>query len=71
MSVVYPADCARLPEELRQLRRAMLADMALLVGGRAAGSYAPCLRELGVVLIHDVPGLCAQLDRLRQLTPKA
>jgi methylmalonyl-CoA mutase cobalamin-binding domain/chain len=70
LSVVYPADCARLPEELRQLRSALPADTALLVGGRAAGSYAPCLSELGVVLVHDVPGLCAELDRLRQPKPK-
>lgn len=66
LSVVYPADCSRLPEELRQLRRILPPDVALLVGGRAAGAYDPCLRELGAVLIHDVPGFCAQLERLRQ-----
>jgi len=68
LSVVYPADCDRLPEELRQLRRSLPADTALLVGGRAAGGYASCLRDLGVQLIHDVPGLCAELERLRQRT---
>lgn len=66
LSVVYPADCGRLPEELRHLRRALPPDVAMLVGGRAAGGYAPCLRELGVVLVHNVPGLCVELDRLRQ-----
>ncbi len=66
LSVVYPADCDRLPEELRQLRRTLPPDVAMLVGGRAAGGYSFCLRELGFVLIHDVPSLCAESDRLRQ-----
>lgn len=65
LSVVYPADCGRLPEELRQLRRTLPTEVAVLVGGRAAGGYAACLRELGAVLIHDVPGLCRELDQLR------
>lgn len=69
LSVVYPADCGRLPDELRQLRRALPADVAMLIGGRAAAGYTPCLRELGVAFIHDVPGLCAELDRLRHRTP--
>lgn len=69
LSVVYPADCGRLPDELRQLRRALPADVAMLIGGRAAAGYTPCLRELGVAFIQDVPGLCAELDRLRRRTP--
>lgn len=70
LSLVYPTDCSRMPEELRQLRHHLPPDVAMLVGGRAAAGYAPCLRELGVVLIHDVPGLCAELDQLRQRTIK-
>jgi hypothetical protein len=38
----------------------------MLIGGRAAASYQPCLKELGVVLINGVSGLCTELDQLRQ-----
>jgi len=65
LSVVYPADCVRLPEELRQLRRVLPPEVTILVGGRSASGYADCLREINAVLIHDVAGLCMELDRLR------
>lgn len=64
LSIVYPEDCVRLPEELRQLRRSLPPDAVILVGGRAAGGYASCLRELGVVPIQNLPNLCAELERL-------
>jgi hypothetical protein len=40
--------------------------VAMLIGGRAAANYQSCLKELGVVLINGVSGLCTELDRLRQ-----
>jgi DNA-binding transcriptional MerR regulator/methylmalonyl-CoA mutase cobalamin-binding subunit len=66
LSLVYPADCTRLPDELRLLRRILPLDVAMLIGGRAAANYQSCLKELGVVLINGVSGLCTELDRLRQ-----
>jgi MerR family transcriptional regulator, light-induced transcriptional regulator len=66
LSVVYPADCDRLRDELRRLRRGLPPEVALLVGGRAAPAYEPCLREIGARLIREVPELCAELERLRQ-----
>lgn len=69
LSVVYPADCVRLSEELRQLRRFLPPDVVMLVGGRAAGGYVTCLRELGVVPIQNLPDLCAELERLCQPKP--
>lgn len=65
LSIVYPADCSRLNEELRLLRKTLPADVPVLAGGRSAAAYAACLRELKVEIIEDLPGLWETLNRLR------
>ena len=66
LSLVYPEDDPNLSAELRRLRRLLPAEVALLVGGRAAHSFAPVIEELGATLLVDLPGLGAALDRLRK-----
>ena len=53
LNLVYPAADPNLDAELRQLRRLLEPDTALLVSGQAAVSHGPLLAELGVPLIRD------------------
>ena len=53
LSINYPPDDPRLPEELRMLSR-HLGDAALLVGGRSAKAYWDVLSEVGAVLVRDL-----------------
>jgi DNA-binding transcriptional MerR regulator/methylmalonyl-CoA mutase cobalamin-binding subunit len=65
LSIVYPADDLSLGNELRNLRRLMPTDLAILVGGRAAGGYREVLEEIGATLLGDLPSLRVALGALR------
>jgi len=67
LSIVYPSDDARLPSEIDRLRRYLSDEVALLVGGRSAGTYSATLDASRAVLIPDLPALRIQLERLRAL----
>ena len=66
LSIVYPPDDARLPEELRRLRRMLPEDVAVLAGGSSAGAYAETLAEIGAIEIEDFARLRDELTRLRR-----
>lgn len=65
LSVVYPPDDAKLPQELKNLRKYLDDDVPLLVGGRVAGSYQKVLDEIQAVRLSDIEGLRAYLDSIR------
>lgn len=64
LSIGYPPDDPRLPEELRKLHR-HLEGAALLVGGRSAKAYGDVLQELGVGLVKDLSQFREVLRGLR------
>ena len=66
ISLVYPEDDPRLEPELRRLRRLLPPEVALLIGGRAARSFAHVIRDLDATLLEDLPGLGLALERLRR-----
>jgi len=66
LSVVYPEDDTALPGEVDRLRRLLPASTALLVGGRAAASYAGAFSETGITLIRALEDFGEALDRLRR-----
>lgn len=68
LSLVYPQDDPRLPAELETLRRQLPAEIALVVGGRAAPAYAATLQRMGAIVIGDLVGLWPVLDQLRRQT---
>lgn len=47
LSIVYPSGDPGVVQELRLLRRELGPEVQILVGGRAAPSYAEALREIG------------------------
>lgn len=57
LSLTYPADDPRLGEELEHLRRRLDGGIALIVGGQAAGPYAPALERIGALRPSDLGGL--------------
>ncbi len=71
LSLVYPEDDPRLAGELRRLREALPAEIALLVGGRAMPAYQHALDTVQALQIKDLTHLCSTLDELRKPARKA
>ncbi|MCU0780114.1 MAG: MerR family transcriptional regulator [Akkermansiaceae bacterium] len=65
LSLVYPPGDPQVAEEIRTLAKHLPGNTALLVGGRAAPSYLPAIRDAGGVLLHDLADLASTLDSLR------
>jgi methanogenic corrinoid protein MtbC1 len=65
LSIVYPGDDPNVGHELRKLRRALGANVTLLVGGRAAGNYQRVIEEVSAIRVNDIPQLRLELDALR------
>ncbi|MDZ7289898.1 MAG: MerR family transcriptional regulator [candidate division KSB1 bacterium] len=65
LSIVYPGDDIRISEEMRKLRHGISNEVAILVGGRAAGSYQDVLEAVGAVRLKDMVSLAAALENLQ------
>ncbi len=65
LSITHPADDSELPQELRELRAALPADVVVITGGLAASSYAEALTDSGLLLLGDIASLRAVLASLR------
>lgn len=65
LSVIYPPNDPRLSVELKDLRRLLGSDVALIIGGRAARSYSSVMKEIGAIHIEDLSAFRSQLERLR------
>lgn len=57
LSVVYPTHCPVIQEKLRKLRSLLPESVTLIIGGRAASSYAPALQDLHIRWAADLPAL--------------
>lgn len=66
LGISYPADDPRLPEELLLLRSLLGEALPVIAGGRAASAYAEALQRAGVTHIGSLPGMRAELLRLRE-----
>jgi len=65
LSLVYPEADPRTIEQLRELRRLLPPEVAIVVGGRAAASYADVARELGIRVLANSRQLGALLATYR------
>lgn len=65
LSVIYPPNDPHLSVALRDLRRLLGSDVALIIGGRAARSYGNVMEEIGAMHIEDLSTFRSQLERLR------
>lgn len=71
LSIVYPGDDPQLPEELRRLKRLLPPDLPILIGGRAASSYAPAIREIGALTPPDLDAFKTELTSIRNARAQA
>ena len=64
ISISFANDDHIVPKELRRLKKLIGNDVALIVGGRAAGHYEAVLNEVGVVNIQSYQHFKEILDEL-------
>ena len=64
ISISFATDDHIVPKELRRLKKLIGNDVALIVGGRAAGHYEAVLNEVGVVNIQSYQHFKEILDEL-------
>jgi methylmalonyl-CoA mutase cobalamin-binding domain/chain len=64
LSSVYPGDDPTFVDQLRKLRRYLGPEVAIFVGGQAAGAYELVLRETDSILVEDLTSFHEQLNRL-------
>jgi MerR family transcriptional regulator, light-induced transcriptional regulator len=69
LSIVYPDDDPNLERELRDLRRFLPKNVAILVGGRAAEHYRAAIDAIGAVLVKDLAQLQVELAKVRGTRP--
>lgn len=65
LSLLYPADDPKLPEELRRLARLLPDDTALVVGGAGSDAYDGVLAELDARRAEELPQLHELFAELR------
>ncbi len=66
LSLIYPADDARLPDELQTLGRHLPAKTTLLVGGRAGSRYIKAIEAAGGKYLASMQALRDELRALRE-----
>ncbi|MCX7097565.1 MAG: MerR family transcriptional regulator [Methylococcales bacterium] len=64
ISLSFAADDHVVPKELRRLKKLIGSDVALIVGGRAAGHFQAVLDEIGVVNIQGYAHYRSILEKL-------
>ena len=67
LSMVYPADDPRVPNELLKLRRYLPKGVEVLVGGRGCHGYKAVLDTIGALCLSDLSSLRHYLETLRSL----
>jgi DNA-binding transcriptional MerR regulator/methylmalonyl-CoA mutase cobalamin-binding subunit len=65
LSIVYPADDVRLPDELRRLRAQMPERSAFIVGGSGSGGYDRALSEVRAIRPQNLDAFRLDLQKLR------
>jgi DNA-binding transcriptional MerR regulator/methylmalonyl-CoA mutase cobalamin-binding subunit len=69
LSLTHPSDDPEMGPELLRLRRILPSATALLIGGRAAPSYARAAEAAEVVVVDTLESLRERLRELRRPTP--
>ncbi len=64
LSIVYPTNDQQVHDELKTLRRELDDSVAMVIGGRAAGTYRVTLDEIGATFVPELVDLRAVLEPL-------
>jgi methylmalonyl-CoA mutase cobalamin-binding domain/chain len=65
LSIVFPGDDPDLPHELETLRKHLAENCPIIVGGRAAGSYAGVLKKINATSTTELRELYQLLEGMR------
>ena len=65
LSIVYPADDVRLPDELRRLRAQMPRDSVIIVGGNGSRGYTHALEEVRAIRSKNLDEFRLSLQKFR------
>jgi DNA-binding transcriptional MerR regulator/methylmalonyl-CoA mutase cobalamin-binding subunit len=71
LSIVYPEDDPKLPQELRSLRKALSPRVGIIIGGRAAPAYLETIHKIGATFLATLEDLDTNLDKLRKTSVRA
>ena len=63
LSIVFPASDPKVAEELRNLRRLLPVDTAILIGGRAAPNYSATIEEIHAITCGSLDAFQAALGQ--------
>ncbi len=66
LSIVFPPDDPHLPRELRQFRKILRRDTAILAGGASAAAYKDVLEPIGAVTLSNLGDLPDALRGVRE-----
>jgi methanogenic corrinoid protein MtbC1 len=69
LSIVYPEDDPAVHRQLKELRSYLGEEVALIVGGAVAGSYAKTIHQIGGHLLSDTRSFRALLGTLHAQRP--
>jgi len=67
LSIIFPADDPKLPNELTQLKNHLPDETRIIVGGRAAGSYHSTLKALEIQETKELGQLYPILELIRSV----
>jgi DNA-binding transcriptional MerR regulator/methylmalonyl-CoA mutase cobalamin-binding subunit len=71
LSLVYPEDDPKLPQELKSLKRLLPPHVSVIIGGRASSAYLDTIQKIGATLLSSLEDLDTNLDRLRKASFRA
>jgi methylmalonyl-CoA mutase cobalamin-binding subunit len=65
LSIVFPGDDPNLPSEMESLRKHLPEEMKIIVGGRAAESYAAVFAQISAVQTTGLKDFYRILEEMR------
>lgn len=66
LSIVYPLDDERIPDELLRLRKQLHDDVPIIVGGDGIFTYEKALKDINAIIIEAIPDLAPKLNEIRK-----
>lgn len=71
LSIVYPEDDPKLPQELKSLKKLLPRNVSIFIGGRSASAYLDTIHKIGATLLSTLEDLDSNLDKLRKTAIRA
>lgn len=70
LSIAYPEDDPKLPQELKSLKKLLPPHVTVIIGGRAASGYLDVIQKIGATFLGTLEDLDTNLDKLRKVSAR-